>query len=261
MLVVGIGGVGSWAVEALARSGIGALTLADPDDICVSNLNRQLPALRSTVGQRKVDMMQARIHDINPDCRVTLFPRYVNARTVEAVLDTPYHYVIDAIDGVMPKAGLIARCRDRQLPVITCGGAGGKCDPGAVQVTDLAATRDDRLLAFVRKKLRRVFGFPAHGPFDVPCVYSPEPVRLPPAQPCANHTTGLGDSLLAEAGTRLNCDGRLGALSFVTGTFGLYAAAHVVNALVRLRTSPESGLVHPHQSVPPPAAKASPASS
>ena len=237
VLVVGIGGVGSWAVEALARSGVGALTLADPDDICLSNLNRQLPALRSTVGQLKVEAMAARIRDINPDCRVTCFPRFANARTFANLLDTPYHYVIDAIDGVMPKAGLIARCRERGLPVITCGGSGGKTDPGAVQVVDLAATRDDRLLAFVRKKLRGVFGFPANGPFGVPCVFSPEPVCWPAADECgAGSDSDDAGPLLAEAGARLNCDGRLGALSFVTGTFGLRAAAHVVNQLVAAST-------------------------
>lgn len=232
VLVVGVGGVGSWTVEALARSGIGSLTLADPDDICQSNLNRQLQALQHTIGQVKIEVLAARIRAINPDCQVHLFPRYVNERTIDPLLQADYAYVVDAIDGVMPKAGLIARCRQRNMPVVCCGGSGGKCDPGAIQVADLADTYHDRLLAFVRKKLRHVFGFPAAGPFGIPCVFSPEPVRTAPATERRPSPNPAADNpLAAEAGSRLNCDGRLGAVSFVTGSFGLRAAAHVVNEL------------------------------
>lgn len=227
VLVVGLGGVGSWAVEALARTGVGALTLADPDAICVSNINRQIHALNSTVGQSKVEALSHRIHDISPDCQVRIFPTFLNESTIEPVLNTPYDFVIDAIDGVMPKAGLIARCQQLGIPIVTCGGSGGKTNPSLIQTTDLALTHNDRLLAFVRKKLRHVFGFPAHGTFGVPCVFSPEPVRWPDTGECSDHE----NPLLAEAGSKLNCDGRLGALPFVTGAFGFHLASVVINAL------------------------------
>ena len=230
VLVVGVGGVGSWTVEALARSGIGALTLADPDDICQSNINRQVQALHNTIGQRKIDVLAERVHQINPACCLNRYPYFVNERTMAALLDEPYDYVVDAIDGVMPKAGLIAGCRQRGLPMVTCGGSGGKRRPEWVQMADLSETCHDRLLAFVRKKLRHVFNFPADGPFGVPCVFSPEPVIVAAVDACAGEIAA-DNPLRAEAGARLTCDGRLGAVPFVTGTFGFYAAAHVVNAL------------------------------
>lgn len=230
VLVVGLGGVGSWAVEALARSGVGALTLVDPDDVCVSNINRQIQALHHTVGRGKIEALQERIKAINPDCRITAIRTFVNERTMDSLWTDACDYVIDAIDGVMPKAGLIAACHARGIPVITCGGSGGKCDPSQIRVVDLADTYHDRLLAFVRKKLRHVFKFPATGPFGVPCVFSPEPARA--VNGCAAAEAGE-DDWTADAGSRLNCDGRLGALTFVTGSFGFHAAAHVVNALTQ----------------------------
>ncbi len=227
ILIVGIGGVGSWVAESLARTGVGTLTLADPDDLCVSNVNRQVHALLSTAGQSKVETMAKRIRDINPVCKIRPYSTFVNEATIEDILDAPYDYVVDAIDGVMPKAGLIARCKQRGLPIATCGGSGGKRDPSRIQLVDLADTHNDRLLTFIRKKLRHVFDFPAQGPFGVPCVFSPEPVHWP-EQTCAD----TENPLLAEAGSQLNCDGRLGALSFVTGTFGFRIAAWVIEELV-----------------------------
>lgn len=227
VLIVGLGGVGSWVAEALARTGIGTLTLVDPDDICVSNINRQVHALDSTVGVRKIEVMAARIRDISSDCHVRRLPTYVNESTLETVLDLPYDYVVDAIDGVMPKAGLIAGCMQRQLPIVTCGGSGGKINPALIQTVDLALTHNDRLLAFIRKKLRHVFDFPSDGPFGIPCVFSPEPVRWPTSRDCLPSD----NPLLAEAGSKLNCDGRLGALCYVTGTFGFHLAAVVITSL------------------------------
>jgi tRNA threonylcarbamoyladenosine dehydratase len=227
--VVGLGGVGSWAVEALARSGVGTLTMADPDAVCVSNVNRQIQALDPHIGRLKVDVLAERIQAIAPECRVHRVAQFINEETMPSLLAAGFDYVIDAIDGVMPKAGLIAGCRRAGIPVISCGGSGGKSDPAAIRVVDLAQTYNDRLLAFVRKKLRHVFQFPATGPFSVPCVFSPEPVACP-----LSCTPPPSDNpLLAEAGSRLNCDGRLGALTFVTGTFGFRAAAEVVHSLAK----------------------------
>ncbi len=229
VLVVGLGGVGSWAAEALARSGIGALTLADPDEVCVSNINRQIQALDHTVGQSKVDVLVERIRAIHADCRISGVRKFINESNIDELLSEPYDFVVDAIDGVMPKAGLIARSRKRGIPVVTCGGSGGKRDPAQIRIIDLADTYNDRLLAFVRKKLRHVFEFPDKGPFGVPCVFSPEPVVWPEADDCT--VDADENPLMLEAGSSLNCDGRLGALTFVTGTFGFHAAAHVVNTL------------------------------
>lgn len=229
VLIVGIGGVGSWVAEALARSGIGGITLADPDEVCVSNINRQIQALDGTVGRMKVEVMAERLRAIAPDCDIRQVPKFINESSIEALFDGPCDYVADAIDGVMPKAGLIARSCQAGIPIVTCGGSGGKCDPSLISVMDLAATYNDRLLAFVRKKLRHVFDFPATGPFGVPCVFSPEPARWPKAdESCVPETE---NPLAEEAGSSLNCDGRLGALTFVTGVFGFHMAAHIVNAI------------------------------
>jgi len=220
VLVVGLGGVGSWTAEALARSGVGALTLMDPDDICVTNVNRQVMATRATVGQFKVDALADRLRAIHPECRITTIRAFLQQTNADEVLAPGYDYVVDAIDGVMMKARLIAMCKERGTPVVTCGGAAGKKKPQLVQLVDLSETQNDPLLAFVRRKLRVVFGFPAkHTRFHVPCVYSPEPVACP-AVPAEN-----------EAGSARACDGRLGAVAHMTGLFGLLAAAHVINDL------------------------------
>lgn len=136
--VIGVGGVGVWAAEALARSGIGAITLIDMDDICVTNTNRQLHALKSTVGLPKVDVMKERILAINPECTVNVIDDFITVDNVAEYLSLGFDYVIDAIDSVRPKAALLAYCRRFKIPVVTTGGAGGQIDPTQIQVTDLA---------------------------------------------------------------------------------------------------------------------------
>lgn len=222
--VVGLGGVGSWVVEALARSGIGALTLVDLDEICVSNINRQLHALSNTVGQSKGEALAERVRLINPDCRVTLMQVFFKKTNAEDILGIPYDFVVDAIDGVAHKSRLIGMCHAKGIPVIASGGAGGKRDATQVQVADLADTIYDPLLAFIRKRLRKWFHFPrGDRRFGIPCVFSPEPV-----------TEGLGDTCAArEPGVRANCDTSLGAAAHVTGTFGLVMAGYVVNRIAQ----------------------------
>ena len=239
VLVVGLGGVGSWAVEALARSGIGALTLIDGDDVCVSNVNRQLHALDGTVGKRKVEVMAERVRAINPKCHVTTVDEFFRIETVEKHLATKFDYALDAIDGVSAKGTLIGSCHERKIPVITCGGAGGKRDPLRVQIADLAETNSDRLLFFVRRKLRKHYGFPRAGEkFGVPCVYSTEEIRLPDGDACAAEPREEDDAIFGDAQTRLACDGRLGSATFVTGVFGFVAAAHIVNELAAKEIEP-----------------------
>src|SRR5580658_1428231 len=158
--VVGIGGVGAWAAEALVRSGVGAITLVDLDEVCVSNINRQLHALTETVGRAKVEVMAERIRAINPDCRVTAEPRFFNEQTAAELLAPKFDYILDAIDSVTNKVLLLAECRKRNVPVVACGGAGGRRDSTQVRTADLAKVSHDRLLAEVRKKLRKEFQFP-----------------------------------------------------------------------------------------------------
>lgn len=221
VLVVGLGGVGSWTVEALARTGIGRITLLDGDDVCVSNTNRQLHALQETVGRPKVEVVSERVRSINPSAQVTAIAEFFRKTTVEQHLAVPYDAVVDAVDGVSAKAHIIAGCRARGIPVVTCGGAGGKVDPARVEVADLSETRDDPLLVHVRKLLRTRLDFPrGRRKFGVPCVYSTEPIRQPDA--CAPDADG-----------RLTCEGRLGSVSHVTGVFGLFVASEIIKAILR----------------------------
>jgi tRNA A37 threonylcarbamoyladenosine dehydratase len=230
--VLGVGGVGSWTVEALARTGIGTLTLIDLDEVCVSNINRQLPALTFEVGKPKVQVMKTRVEGINPECNVHTIEQFFTPASADELLSGGYDYVIDAIDTLENKALLIVRAREKAIPIITIGGAGGRRDPTAVRVTDLAFTFNDRLLQKLRKTLRTDHGFPPRGnvPFGVDAVYSPEAPMFP-------HQDGTVCNRREEgAATRLNCEGGYGTASFVTGTFGFVAAAHVVNRLTEQRS-------------------------
>ena len=224
--VVGIGGVGTWVAEALARSGVGAITLVDLDEVCVSNINRQLHALTDTVGRAKVSVMSERIRAINPDCRIVEEQRFFNAESAAELLAPKYDYVVDAIDSVSNKILLLAECRRRGLPVVACGGAGGRRNGTAVRLADLSKVTHDRLLAEVRKKLRKEFALPMDSALNVMCVFSAEaPVfQQPDGSVCETRAE-------AEDGTRLNCEGGLGSATFVTGAFGFAAAGHVVRKL------------------------------
>jgi tRNA A37 threonylcarbamoyladenosine dehydratase len=225
--VIGIGGVGTWAAEALARSGVGALTLVDLDEVCVTNINRQLHALTETVGQSKVEVMAERIHAINSDCRVTAEPRFFNAQTAAELLAPKFDFVLDAIDDVTNKILLLVRCRELNLPVITSGGAGGRRELTSVRVGDLSQASHDKLLAEVRRKLRQEHGFPAgQSAMNVPCVYSVERTVYPQADGSVCEMRSA-----AEDGTKLNCNGGLGSATFVTGAFGFAAAGFVVRKI------------------------------
>lgn len=216
--VVGIGGVGSWAAEALARSGVGHITLVDLDDICVSNINRQLHALEGVVGRPKAAIMGERIRAINSSCEVRCVQEFFNESTAAGILETRYDWVLDAIDPVADKCLLIARCCQNKIPVISSGGAGGRKNPMEIEIADLSRTTHDAFLQRVRKKLRDDYGFPLNPkkPFHVPCVFSREAAVYP---------TGCAP------GGRLNCDSGYGAASFVTGAFGLAAASHIVSSI------------------------------
>lgn len=216
--VVGIGGVGSWAVEALARTGVGALTLVDLDELCVSNINRQLPALTNTVGRSKVAVMKERVLGINPECLVEVREEFFTAATAEQLLAARYDCVLDAIDSVANKCLLIARCRGAGIPVVTAGAAGGRRDPCKLRVADMSSASHDRLLQKARKVLRAEYGFPKNGEeFEVPAVFSPESPLKPEESACDG---------------RLNCDSGYGTVSYVTGAFGFAAASEVIRILL-----------------------------
>jgi tRNA threonylcarbamoyladenosine dehydratase len=224
--VIGIGGVGSWAVEALARSGIGELTLVDLDEICVSNVNRQLHAMDGEIGKPKVEVMARRVQAINPECRVHPLNVFFTEANAQEILSVPFDFVLDAIDSLSKKCLLIAACHGKNIPVITVGAAGGRRDPSAIQVADLAKATNDRLLRETRSKLRGRHGFPrGEKKFNVDCVFSTEAVAYPrkDGSVCAQPEPG--------ADLHLNCNSGFGTASFVTGTFGFVAAAHILKKI------------------------------
>ena len=237
--VVGVGGVGSWLVEALARSGVGQLRLIDADDVCESNVNRQLPAIEGNFGRSKVALLAERVKAINPDARVEPLAQMLTAGNLQDLLGEGVDLVLDACDSFRSKVELIAWCRRRKLPLVVSGSAGGRTDPTQVRVRDLSRTEHDALLALIRKKLRQEFGFPKNPDryFGVPAVYSLENVRYP--QPDGS-VCGTRPSVSGEAGFKLDCGAGLGAATHITGSFAFAMAGR---ALQLLLAKPRSGSV------------------
>jgi tRNA A37 threonylcarbamoyladenosine dehydratase len=234
--VIGIGGVGSWAVEALARSALGQLTLIDLDNVAESNTNRQVHALDGNYGKAKVSAMAERIHLIDPACRVELVEDFVEPANFDALLGGGFDFIIDAIDSVRTKTALIAWCVARGQRLITVGGAGGQFDPTRIRIDDLALTIQDPLLSKVRGQLRKLHGFP-RGPkakFKVSAVYSDEPLMYPEAPSCdisedAEHL----ETAPGYAGpVGLNCAG-FGSSVCVTASFGFAAVAYVLKDIAQ----------------------------
>jgi len=225
--VVGIGGVGAWVVEALARSGVGQLTLIDLDDVCITNVNRQLHAIQDELGKPKVEAMARRVHAINPECQVNAVQAFFLKSNAEELLKPKFDYVVDAIDSPSRKALLIAKCRELSLPIIVIVGAGGRRDPTQIELIDLVDSSHDRLLMAVRRLLRREYGFPRNGkPFGVECVLSREAAMFPVGNGnvCANRPENPD--------LRLDCNSGYGTACFVTGAFGFAAASRVVRKIV-----------------------------
>jgi tRNA A37 threonylcarbamoyladenosine dehydratase len=227
--VVGVGGVGSWAVEALARSGVGHLTLIDLDQVCESNVNRQLHALEADFGLAKVQALARRIQGINPAARVLPVEAFVEPDTLDQWVTAEFDILLDCIDGYRNKAALIAHCRQLGLPLVCAGGAGGLTNPEGIRVADLSQTSEDPLLAKTRRLLRTDYAFPRNPQrrFGVPCVYSPQPRGRPPA-PRAPRCAAPADAGMPGSG--LNCAG-YGSVVTVTASFGLMAAAYALNQL------------------------------
>lgn len=233
MCIVGVGGVGSWVVEALARSGVGALTLIDMDDVCITNTNRQLPAMAQTLGHMKVSVLEKRVLEINPECRVTAVTEFLLESNVERLLAPEFDCLIDAVDSTPIKALLIAKARALGKPIVVSGSAGGRRDPTQIKVADLGQAGGDPLIQQVRKKLRDVHGFSKSTDgrallWQVPCVYSTEKAMYP--QP--DGTCSLEKAQDVEVGLRLDCSAGFGAATFVTGGFGFAIAAEVIKAIL-----------------------------
>jgi len=231
LCVVGIGGVGSWAVESLARTGVGKLTLIDFDEVCESNINRQLPALSDTVERKKCQVMAERIQQINPACEVHIIDDFLNHHNFEAYLSAGYDYVIDAIDSIKYKALMINYCKRNKIHLVVTGGAGGMTDPTQITVDDVSRTHNDPLIAKVRAQLRKEYGFPKEGKkkFGVECVYSTQrPVYPKPDGTVSCEKPGIH-------GVSLDCRFGYGAASFITGSFGLMAAGMAINKLLHKR--------------------------
>ncbi len=222
--VVGIGGVGSWTVEALVRSGVGRITMVDLDDICITNVNRQLHALDGNIGRLKVRALEERCLLINPDVKISAIEEFLTSSTVEDILSEEFDYVVDAIDSLDNKAVLVDECLKRSIPIITIGGAGGKQDPTKILVDDLANSWNDRLLQRLRKKLRREYSYPTdRTPFNIKSVFLPE-------LPFLAQDDGSVCQIRKEEqkSYRLDCYTGFGSAAFVTGTFGFVAASEVV---------------------------------
>jgi tRNA A37 threonylcarbamoyladenosine dehydratase len=237
--VVGIGGVGSWAVEALVRSGVGMLALIDADDLCVSNTNRQLPALEGHYGRPKVEAMAERCRAINPSVQLQVEPRFLTASNLEELLGGGYDLVLDACDSFRTKVETIAYCRRRKQPIVTVGSAGGRSDVTQVRVRDLSRTEHDAMLSLIRRKLRGEFGFPKNRGryFGVPAVYSLENVRYPQAD---GSVCGIRPSLDKDAALKLDCGAGLGAATHVTGAFAFAAVGKGIEMLLKPKASPEA---------------------
>lgn len=238
VLVIGLGGVGSWAAEMLARSGVGRLTLVDFDEICVTNFNRQSHALQGAVGTQKATAVAERLAKINPSATVTPVLRFFNHDSRDAIFahakDGRPDFVVDAIDSVTPKCMLLAHCRANGIPVITSTGSSGKLDPTRIEIRDLAKTEFDPLARSVRRILREQYGFPAKGEFGIPAVWSPEPPIMPVE---LKYDNGKGFKCVCPQGDNafFQCDNRniiMGSAGFVTAPFGMAAAAHVVRTLI-----------------------------
>lgn len=243
--VIGIGGVGSWAVEALARSGVGKITLLDNDDISLSNINRQIHTLDTTINQAKVLAMKERVLQINPDCHCHAIDDLLTENNLSKYFNKDllknnqikYDYVIDAIDNAKHKSALIYYCKRNKIPIITTGGAGGLSNPTAIEICDLSKTYNDPLAASVRSQLRQKYNFTRNpqSRFGVECVFSTEQQLYPQAD------GSIGQEKPKTKGVSLDCNYGYGSSCCVTSVFGFAAAARVIDKSLARRERSEAG--------------------
>ena len=223
--VFGVGGVGSYTVEALVRCGVGHIVLIDDDCICLTNLNRQLHATSKTVGKPKVEAMRDRVLDINPKCEVTIIQKFYMPDVAEELIDNSYCYIVDAIDTVTAKIDLVVRAEEKGIPIISAMGAGNKLDPTRFEVSDIYKTTVDPLARVVRKELRN------RGVKKLKVVYSKEE----PVKPVETKDSSCSAGCICPSGTARKCTVKHqipGSLSFVPSVMGLIIAGEVIKDLV-----------------------------
>lgn len=226
--IIGIGGVGSWAAEALARSGVGRISLFDLDDVCVSNINRQVHATQSSVGQLKVEVMAERLKQINPAIKLDVHPVFVTEKNLALLSENAVDYVFDATDSVKAKTAIIAYCVRNKIKIISSGGAGGQIDPSQIRVDDLSRTIQDPLLAKVRNNLRRLHGFTRNPKrkFRVESIYSTEILVYDQGDGSVCQTRPA-----SEGPVKLDCASGFGSATHITASFGFFAAARILKKL------------------------------
>jgi len=248
VMVIGLGGVGSWAAESIVRSGVGRVTLVDFDEICVTNFNRQIHALQGLVGKDKAEVMGERMRKINPQARIDVISKFYNADHCAEIFgiglnssDFVPDFIIDAIDNVTAKCHLLHFCHTHKIPIISSTGSGGRMDPTQIRIADLGKTEVDPLARSIRRILREKYGFPQEegSIFGISAVYSIEPPHAPEE---LAYDGGKGFRCVCPQGQNefFNCDNRnliMGNASFVTGTFGLYCASHVIRELTCEKSS------------------------
>lgn len=234
VMVIGLGGVGSWAAESLARSGVGQLTLVDFDEVCITNANRQLHALQGMVGQKKALVMADRMKKINPQAKIEGLPLFYNDENCAEIMSRKPDYVIDAIDNLTAKCHLISYCRANGIKIITSAGSAAKLDPSRIRIVDLAQTTVDPMAHQVRKILRQKYEFPEEKFFGIPCVFSDEEPR-PSIE--LKYDKGEGFKCVCPQGQNNlhSCEHRpviWGNASFMTGAFGLHMASWIVRDIM-----------------------------
>ena len=224
VMIIGVGGVGSWAAESLVRSGIGKITLVDLDDICITNTNRQLPALENNVGQEKVSVLKDRLLQINPEACLETVVDFFTESTADEILSVSPDFIIDAIDGISHKCLLISECLKRDISLIVCGAAGGRIDPTQIRVSDLMYSKKDKMLKSLRKKLKYTYNIDTTTESGVFAVYSEEF----PTYPTSDGNVCAKPEIKTYG---LDCKGGMGSASFVTGSFGFTAASIVLKQI------------------------------
>ena len=231
--VIGLGGVGSWVAESLARSAIGELTLIDMDVVSESNINRQLVATEPEIGRDKGLVMKDRISQINSACKVHFIDEFVSKENLDQLISSDYDYVIDCIDDFRTKAALISYCKNNKIRILTTGGAGGQIDPSKILQVDLSRTEQDVLLAKTRKLLRQDYGFARNvkRSFGIPCVYSSEQLVYPDGKGGLSRQRPAQDPNNGTTNNALNCAGGMGSITHVTGTFAFFASGFVISQI------------------------------
>lgn len=227
--IAGIGGVGSWVAEALARTGIGKLTLIDMDDVCITNTNRQIHTNQKTYGKMKIEAMKERVLSINPDIHVNTVFDFVFAKNINDFLKDKPDFFVDATDHLEAKCAISFHCRQNKIPFMISGGAGGKTDPTKVEISDVNLTTHDNLLRRMRQKLKKEYGYSkTKKKLGVPCVFSPEAPK---------YSDGSGGICKTkpktEASQKLDCFTGFGSASFLTGTFGFTITYHIIKTLLK----------------------------